>query len=130
MSWAFVLQTLVSAFAVAALVGLAAWARIAAPRPPLDEAAARALIADEFPGEPIDAVHLAADGKAAVARSGARALIVYLRGDDYVARTLPWSDAVAAEPKNGAVRLVLRDIAAPAARLAFTAWPPAADGAA
>ncbi len=126
MSWAFVIQTLISALAVAAMVGLAAWARIAAPRPPLDEAAARALIAEEFPGEPIDALHLAADGKAAVARSGARALIVYLRGDDYVARGLPWSDAVAARAQDGAVRLALRDIAAPAARLAFAAWPPGA----
>ena len=130
MSWTFVIQTVVSALAVAAMVGLAAWARIAAPRPPLDEAAARALIAEEFPDDPIDAVFLAADGKAAVARSGPRALIVYLRGDDYVARGLPWSDAVAARCENGAVRLALGDVAAPAARLAFAAWPPALDGAA
>jgi len=126
MSLAFVIQTLASAVAVAAMVGLAAWARIAAPRPALDEAAARALIGEEFPDDPIDALHLTADGKGAIARSGERALIVFLRGDDYVARSMPWADAVAAQGQGGAVRLAFRDIAAPAARLSFAAWPPLA----
>jgi hypothetical protein len=132
MSWAFVIQTAVSALAIAGLVGLAAWARIAAPRPPLTPESARTILAEEFPDDRPDAVWIAADGKAAVARAGEAALILWLRGDDYVARSAPWSALAEARREPGAVRLALRDIAAPAVRLALGAngaWPPALEGA-
>jgi hypothetical protein len=131
MSWAFVIQTAVSALAIAGLVGLAGWARIAAPRAPLDERTARVLIAEEFPAAAIEGVWVAADGQGALARSHDQALVVYLRGDDYVARALPWAEAAAAQPQGGAVRLGFHDIAAPGARLAVEgAWPPAISAAA
>jgi hypothetical protein len=132
MSWAFVIQTAVSALAIAALVGLSAWAGIATPRPPLDAAAARRLIAEAFPDERVGGVWVAADGRAALARAGARALVVYQRGDDYVARSLAWGEALAAPIEGGAVRLVFHDIAAPGARLALgtdATWPPALEAA-
>jgi hypothetical protein len=128
MSWAFVLQTAVSALAIGAIVALAAWARIAAPRPPLSPDQARALIAEEFPDAAIDGVWVAADGKAALARAGDQALVIYLRGDDYVARALAWREAAAAKVEDGVVRLGFHDIAAPGARLSLgqgAAWPPA-----
>jgi hypothetical protein len=126
MSWAFVIQTLISAAAIAGLVWLAAWARIAAPRPPLDAAAARALIAEEFPAARIEGVWIAADGRSALARAGDQALVVYLRGDDYVARAVAWAEAAATRPDGGAVQLSFHDIAAPGARLAVDGvWPPA-----
>ena len=127
MSWGFVIQTVVSAVAIAGLVALAAWARIAAPRAPLTPRAARAVLADEFPDAAIDGVWVAADGKGALARAGDQALIVYLRGDDYVARGLAGSEVAAAPVRAAAVRLAFHDIAAPAARLALgedAAWPP------
>ena len=132
MSWGFVIQTLVSAAAIAGLVALAAWARIAAPRAPLDLASARALIAEEFPAARIEGVWVAADGRAALARAGGQALVVFLRGDDYVARAVAWSEASAARVEGGAVRLAFRDIAAPTARLMLGAgavWPPALEAA-
>lgn len=132
MSWAFAIQTLASAVAVAGLVALAAWAKIAAPRPPLDEAAARALFAEEFPGMAVGRVWVAADGRAAIGRSGEKALVVFLRGDDYVARALPWRDAAAGPVNAGVLRLAFRDIAAPAARFLLgegASWPPSAGAA-
>ncbi|MDR3513439.1 MAG: hypothetical protein P4L73_17510 [Caulobacteraceae bacterium] len=128
MTWAFVIQTTVSALAILGLVALAGWARIAAPRPPLDAAAARAVLAEEFPDSRIGAVWIAADGRAAVARAGEEALIVWLRGDDYVARQAPWSALATAQVSAGTARLAFHDVAAPAARLAVGAlapWPPA-----
>lgn len=127
MSWGFVIQTAVSAVAIAGLVALAAWARIAAPRAPLDARAARAVLDEEFPDAAIDGLWIAADGKGALARAGDQALIVYLRGDDYVARSLAWTEVARARVEAGAVRLAFHDIAAPTARLALGAngpWPP------
>jgi hypothetical protein len=127
MSWGFVIQTAVSAAAIAGLVALAAWAKIAAPRAALDAQTAKAVLGEEFPDAAIDGVWIAADGKSALARAGDQALIVYLRGDDYVARSLAWNDVAQARVEAGAVRLAFHDIAAPTARLALSAnaaWPP------
>jgi hypothetical protein len=118
------IQTAGSAVAVALMIGLAAWARIARPLAPLDETAARALFAEEFPGEPIEAVWVAADGRGAIARSGAVGLVVSRIGDGYVARHIPWTQALAATARNGKVSLKLGDVTAPRAVLAFAAWPP------
>jgi len=113
--------------AVAAMVAIAAWARIARPTAPLDEAAARALLAAEFPDHAVGAVWLAADGFGVVARAGEEALVLYRLGDSWVARSLAWDRAVAAPVRGGKVHLRLGDVAAPTARLAVSGvnpWPP------
>jgi hypothetical protein len=124
LSTAFLIQTLVSAIAVALMVAAAAWARIARPTPPLDDASARALLADEFPGRPIEALYVAADGKGAMARSGDSALVLTRLGDGVVARQLPWSSALASRYADGRLTLELGDFGAPRAVLALSAWPP------
>lgn len=133
MSWAFVIETAVSALAILGLAGLAAWARIATPRPALTPEAAGAIFAEEFPDERIGQVWIAADGKGAVARAGESALILWLRGDDYVARSEPWAQLAAARIEAGTAKLALHDVAAPAVRLALgegAAWPPGLEAAA
>lgn len=125
----FLIQTGGSLIAILALVGLAAWAKIARPLPPLDEGAARRIMADEFPDVAPSAVWLSGDGRAAVARAGETALIVYQAGDGYVARNLPWRDLSAVRPAAGRVDLRLGDFTAPRARLALAegaSWPPEA----
>lgn len=123
-SHAFLIQLAASAAAVSALVGLAAWARIARPLPPLDEASARALLADEFPEHTIERVWVADDGGGALARSGASALVLCRIGDGYVARQIPWGQALSAAFRDGRITLHLADIAAPKAVISFSAWPP------
>lgn len=116
-----------SAFAVGLMVAIAAWARIARPAAPLDDAAARALLAAEFPDHHPTFLWIAADGAGLIARDGERALVVYRLGDSWVARDLRWDDALNAPVVRGTVRLKLRDAAAPVAKLAVsgvTPWPP------
>ncbi|HEX3700620.1 MAG TPA: hypothetical protein VHV27_08100 [Phenylobacterium sp.] len=124
MSTAFLVQTAASVAAIALMVALAAWARIARPQPPLDEARARALIAEEFPDRAIEAVWVASDAAAAVAKSGSQALVLVRFGDGYVARQVAWTDAAAAVPRGGRITLDLADVAAPRAVIALAAWPP------
>ena len=112
-----------SVTAIAVLVGLAAWARIARVTPPLDVAGARALLAEEFPDEPVDAVWIAADGTGVVARSGDQALVLWRKGDGYVARDTLWSQAAKAAVVDGRVRLKLGD-GSPRLALSDGAWPP------
>lgn len=125
MNQAFFIQLAVSGLAVAALVALAAWANIARPVPPLDEASARRLLAEEFPDRVLDGLWVAADGAGAVARSGAMALVVCRVGDGHVARQIPWAQALAASFKDGRVVIDLADVAAPRAVIALDPWPPA-----
>jgi len=116
-----------SAVAVTLMVAIAAWARIARPTPPLDETAARALLAGEFPDHHPGEIWLAADGAGAVARAGGEALILFRLGDAWVARGLPWERALAAPVQRGRVHFRIGDPAAPWARLAvsgITPWPP------
>jgi hypothetical protein len=121
---AALIQLAVSAIAVALMTGLAALATRGRGAPPLDEAAARRLLADEFPGDRIEGLWLAADGKGAVARAGDRALVVARMGDGYVARKLAWRDAQAARVRDGRLRISFKEPGAPRAVLAFAAWPP------
>jgi hypothetical protein len=121
---AALIQLAVSALAVAAMVGLTAWATRGRGAPPLDEAAARAWLADEFPDLRIEGLWLAADGRGAVARSGEKALILSRMGDGCVARQVAWAVAVGARAKDGKVQFPFGDVAAPRAALALTAWPP------
>jgi hypothetical protein len=114
---------------VAVLVGLSAWAKLARPMPPLTEPRARALFAEEFPTRTVESLWIAADGRGALARSGALALVLCEVGDGYVARNVPWAEALASTFRDGVLRLDLADVAAPRASLAFETWPPlAADG--
>ncbi|WP_304166005.1 hypothetical protein [Phenylobacterium aquaticum] len=122
---AYLIQTGGSAVAVGVLIALAAWAKISKPAPPLSDVRARALFADEFPGKALDSLWVTVDGRGALARSGASALVLCEVGDGYVARHIPWAQALASTFRDGVLRLDLADIAAPKATLAFDAWPPA-----
>ena len=121
---AFLGQLAASSAAVAILVGLAAWAKIARPHRPLDDAWARTLLAEEFPGRALEGVWVAADGKGAVAKSGAAALVLCALGDGFVARKIPWAQALCSGVRNGKICIDLGDISAPIAVIALTAWPP------
>lgn len=123
------IQLIGSAVAVAAMVGLAAWARIPRPTEPLEEMSARDLIDTDYPGYPVDAVWIAADGKGAIARSGDHALVLARLGDSWVTRDMPWAAALGAPIRGGRVRLRTTDPAAPRLSLAVsgvTPWPPQA----
>ena len=112
-----------SVTAIAVLVALAAWARIARVTPPLDAVGARALLSQEFPDEAIEAVWIAADGTGLVARSGDQALVLWRKGDGYVARKTPWGQVAKAPVVDGRVRLKLGD-GSPRLALSDGAWPP------
>ncbi|WP_309605307.1 hypothetical protein [Phenylobacterium sp.] len=121
---AFFIQLAVSALAVAVLVALAAWARIAKPVAPLDEDRARRILGEEFPGRTLEDLWVGRDGRGALARSGAVALVLCRLGDGYVARQIPWALALAARVKDGRVSIDLRDVAAPRAVISLADWPP------
>jgi hypothetical protein len=121
---AFLIQLAASGAAVAALVALAAWAGIARRLDPLDEARARHLLAQEFPGRTVERVWLAEDGTGGLAKAGASALVLCRLGDAYVARQIPWAQAVSAAFRDGRIVLDLGDVAAPRAVIALAAWPP------
>lgn len=118
------IQFALSAAAVGGLIALAAWAKIARPVGPLDEARARALLVEEFPGRSVDAVWIAADGAGALARSGGMALVICRFGDGFVARQIPWAQAVSSSFRDGRLSVDLADIAAPRATLSLPSWPP------
>ena len=124
MDKAFLIQFAGSAAAVTVLTLIAAWAKLAKPMAPLSETNARLLLADEFPGKVLEGLWIADDGRGALARSGALALVLSAVGDGYVARHIPWSVAQSGVCREGMVRLDLADVAAPSARLAFATWPP------
>jgi hypothetical protein len=120
---ALLIQLLGSAAAVALLVGLAAWAGVPRPAPPLDPARARALLAEEFPDHPVQALWIAADQAGAVARSGDLALVLWRKGDGFVARAAPWAEALTGPVAHGRVRL-RRVEGAPRLAVDDGAWPP------
>ena len=124
MNPAFFIQLAASGAAVAAMVALAAWANIARPALPLDEVRARRQLAEEFPDRAIEGLWIAVDGLGAVAKSGAMALVLCRLGDGYVARQIPWAQALAASSKDGRISIDLADVAAPKAVIALDAWPP------
>lgn len=124
MTATYLIQFAVSALAVALMVGLAAWATRGRVAPPLDEPTARAWLTDEFPGRAIDAIWLGTDGKGAVAKSGDRAFVLSRMGAGFVARQVPWDQAMNASVKDGRVRISFSDVAAPKAAIAIAVWPP------
>ncbi len=123
MDKALLIQLGGSVVAVALLVAFAAWLGVARATPPLDAESAKALLDVEFPDHRSDAVWVSADGTAIIAREGSQALILYWRGDGYVARDLPWSTIAALKPTNGRLTLRLSD-ARPVFAVNDDAWPP------
>lgn len=124
MNQAFFVQQALSAAAIAVLVVIAAWAKIARPVSPLDDQKARELLAGEFPGRKVDALWVASDGAGALAKSGGMALVICRLGDGFVARQIPWAQALAATFKNGRLSVDLSDVAAPRAVISLPSWPP------
>jgi hypothetical protein len=52
------------------------------------------------------------------------ALVLCRFGDGFVARQIPWAQALAARVKNGRIRIDLADAAAPRAVISLESWPP------
>ncbi|WP_397401397.1 hypothetical protein [Phenylobacterium sp.] len=124
MDKAYLIQLAASTAAVAVLVGLAAWARIARPVGPLNQARAQEILAEEFPGRSLDQVWVATDGAGALARSGGMALVLCRVGDGFAARQIPWAQAVSSSFRSGRLRIDLSDISAPVATISLPSWPP------
>ncbi len=123
MDKALLIQLGGSVVAVVLLVAFAAWMGVARATPPLDAEAAGALLTQEFPDHRPGAVWIAADGAGIIAREGDLALVLWRRGDGYVARDLPWSAVAALKPTDG--RLVVRVAdARPVFAVNDDAWPP------
>jgi hypothetical protein len=116
MEQGYLIQFAVSAVAIVVLALVAAWARIPRKVAPLDEAAARAVIADELPDTPIERVWVDAAGQAAVAKSGSEAVVLFRVGDGFAVREAPWSKLVKASAHDGRLLIRFGDPAAPAAR--------------
>jgi hypothetical protein len=110
-------------FTTIALVGAAAWASLTKPRPSLNEARARGLLEELFPGRTLDAIWVAADGKGAMAKSGASALVLCAVGEEFVGRRLPWASALSGAFRTGRISIDLTDLSEPPAVLALHALP-------
>jgi hypothetical protein len=91
MTAAFLVQLLVSALAIAGLVGLAAWLGIPRVAGAMDEDAARKALAEELPDRAIGTLWLSPDGRGAIAVEGDEALIVRRVGDGHVVQVAPLS---------------------------------------
>ncbi len=125
MDKAMLIQLIGSTIAISVLVGIAALAGIARPTPPLDAAGLAALLAQEFPEHHPTATWISADGAGALARAGDAVLVLWKRGDGFVARDLAWPVVADAKSRNG--RLVLKTgDAAPVFAVADDVWPPQA----
>jgi hypothetical protein len=127
MTSAFLFQQAVSAAAIAVLIGISAWAKMPRPAPPLDESRVRQLLADDFPEAECSAIWIDADRSAAVARSGAKALLLFRLGDSFVSRDLPVSALSKAQLDKGRAVLALEDASASTVSFALSTgqvWPP------
>ena len=82
MDKALLIQLGGSITAVALLVAFAAWLGVARATPPLDTKSAKALLDLEFPDHKPDAVWIAADGAALIAREGALAFLTDISKED------------------------------------------------
>lgn len=120
----FALQFAATFGSIALLAGLAAWAKMAKPMTPLDDVRVLKLLAEQFPGRVVERVWVAVDGRGALAKSGAAALVLCEVGDGYVARHIPWAQAISSSFRDGVIKLDLSDVAAPNARIALQSWPP------
>jgi hypothetical protein len=120
---ALLIQLSGSVVAVALLVAFAAWLGVARPTPPLDAETAQTLLAVEFPDRKLIAVWIAADGAGLIARSHDEALVIWRRGDGFVAREAPWSAVAAVRPTKGRLALRVGD-GRPVFAVADDVWPP------
>lgn len=123
MDKALLIQLGGSVVAVALLVAVAAWLGTARPTPPLDAEAARALLAVEFPDQRPSAIWIAADGAGLIARADQEALVIWRRGDGYVAREASWSEISGLRPSNGRLLVRVGD-GRPMFAVADDHWPP------
>ncbi|PHY20198.1 hypothetical protein [Caulobacter sp. BP25] len=123
MDKALLIQLGGSVVAVALLVAFAAWLGVARPTPPLDAQAARDLLAVEFPDHTPSAVWIAADGVGLIARAKNQALVIWRRGDSYVAREAAWSEVSGLQPRRGRISIRLGD-GRPVFAVADDVWPP------
>lgn len=112
-----------SVVAVALLVAVAAWLGAARPTPPLDVEAAQSLLAVEFPDHAPAAIWIAADGAGLIARENDQALVIWRRGDGYVAREAAWSAVSNLRPSNGRLSMRVGD-GRPVFAVADDRWPP------
>jgi len=115
----YLIQFVGSAVAIAIMTLIAAWARIPRQTPALDDASARALIADEEPDLALDTVWIDAEGAAAVARAGDEGVVLFRVGDGYAVRTMPWTELAAAIATGGRAVIAFRDPGAPRAVFAL-----------
>jgi hypothetical protein len=118
-------QVAATALAIALLAGLAAWLKIGGPPAPLDEARARILVAEAFPGRRVDAIWVGVAGRGALAKSGAAALVLCQLGQGFTVRQMPWATALAAAFKTGRLCVDLADVDAPVAEIRVSINPPA-----
>lgn len=123
MDKALLIQLGGSVVAVTLLVVFVRWLGVARPTPPLDTASARALLDLEFPDHHPRATWIAPDGAGLIARDGDLALLLYQRGDGYVARDLPWSAVAALKPVGGRLTVRVSD-ARPTFAVIDDVWPP------
>jgi hypothetical protein len=112
-----------SVVAVALLVAFAAWLGVARPTPPLDAETAKTLLAVEFPDHKPGSVWIAADGAGLIARASDEALVIWRRGDGYVAREAPWRDVSEVRPSNGRLCMRVGD-GHPVFAVTDDVWPP------
>jgi hypothetical protein len=117
-------QVAVTALALAALMALAAWLKLAKPPPPLDDARARAMLEAAFPGRPLEAVWVGQAGKGALAKSGAAALVLCQVGEGFTARQMPWAQVLATAFKTGRLAVDLTDVDAPSVVISLALNPP------
>ncbi|WP_181242869.1 hypothetical protein [Caulobacter vibrioides] len=123
MDKALLIQLGGSVVAVALLVAFVRWLGVARATPPLDAQAAKALLDVEFPDHRPQAAWIAADGAGLIARDADLALILYRRGDGYVARDLPWSVVAGLKPAGGRLTVRVSD-ARPTFAVSDDVWPP------
>lgn len=120
MDQAYVIQFAVSGAAIIILALVAWWARIPRQVPPLDEASARAVIADELPDLTLDRVWVDASGQTAVARAGDEGVILFRVGDGFAVRNLPWAEVSRPQLMKGRAFFRFDDPGAPTAAFKLT----------
>ena len=115
MDQGYLIQFAVSAAAIVVLALVAWWARIPREVEPLDEASARALIAEELPDLRVDRIWVDASGETAVARAGEAGVVLFRVGDGYAVRETPWVEVARCRPAKGAAIFRFNDPGCPSA---------------
>ena len=124
MDQAYVIQFAVSATAIIVLALVAWWARIPRQLGPLDEASARAVIAEELPDLAVDRVWVDAAGETAVARAGDEGIVLFRVGDGFAVRDLPWAEVSRPRLVKGRAVFRFRDPGCPSATFKLSGDPP------